>query len=77
MAETHELYLQSMIDNLQRAEDNSLISEEEVIWDKLFASLLKIYTQLDATKDIVRKILIEMISYKLDLQAVKLLIREL
>lgn len=63
------------MDCLQKVEEGGNYYEEEIIWDKLFTSLLGCYSKYDSLKEVILKIIIEMVSFKLDLQTMKLLIR--
>jgi hypothetical protein len=49
--------------------------EYELIWDKLFSSVLSLYRTYGEMRGVCKKIVVEMISYKIDIQTIKLLIR--
>lgn len=77
LKELNDNYLHLLMDQLQKVEESGAYYEEEIIWDKLFTALLGCYSKHDALKSIVLTIIVEMVSFKLDLQTMKLLIREL
>jgi hypothetical protein len=73
--EIKEHSIHNLMDCLQKAEEGGSFYEEEIIWDKLFTTLLCCYSKYDSLKAVTLKIIIEMVSFKLDLQTMKLLIR--
>lgn len=75
LQEIKDHYIHGLMDCLQKVEEGGSYYEEETIWDKLFTSLLCCYSKYDSLKEIILKIIIEMVSFKLDLQTMKLLIR--
>jgi hypothetical protein len=77
LEEINENYLHVLMDQLQKVEESGNFHEEELIWDKLFTALLSSYSKYDYLKATILKLIVEMVSFKLDLQTMKLLIREL
>jgi hypothetical protein len=75
LAAVYDGCLLSLIDLLQRAEENATAREYEILWDRLFAALLGILVKQPRLKKLARQLIVEMINYKIDVQTVKLLIR--
>ena len=68
--------LWTLMDSLHRFEDTPISREEEAIWDTLFSSLLKLLNQSTGLSLQIRDFLVHMIKFKLDLQGVKVIVRQ-
>lgn len=50
-------------------------NEEEFIWDRLFVTVLRTFHHIEPLNPISRRLLIDMLHFRIDMQTVKLLIR--
>lgn len=51
--------------------------EEDIIWDRLFVTILRTFHRNPFLEPISKRILIQMLNFRIDMQTVKLMIREL
>ncbi len=77
LVEVKDHYIHILMECLQKVEEGGSYYEEQIIWDKLFTSILNCYSKYDELKEVCLKIITEMVSFKLDLQTMKLLVRQL
>lgn len=58
-----------------KMEESGISNEEEFIWDRLFVTVLRTFHHIEALNLISRRLLIDMLHFRIDMQTVKLLIR--
>ena len=68
-------YLEYFMGYLTKNEEQGSIKEEDFIWDVLFVTLLRTFHRRKETQESSRKLLVEMINFRIDMQTVKLIIR--